>query len=64
MTGDELLELEDRLDRCAQIAVDSECNTEFATLKKIQHEYPEPTLLENNPGYYKEKDNNKKTESN
>ncbi|MFL6476610.1 MAG: hypothetical protein ACJ70Y_06495 [Nitrososphaera sp.] len=64
MTGDELLELEDRLDRCAQIAVDAECNTEFATLKKIQHEYPELTLLENNPGYYKEKDNNKKTESN
>jgi hypothetical protein len=34
MTGDELLELEDRLDRCTQIAVDAECNTEFATLKK------------------------------
>ncbi|MFL6511815.1 MAG: hypothetical protein ACJ70X_02595 [Nitrososphaera sp.] len=64
MTGDELLELEDRLDLCTQIAVDAECNTEFATLKKIQHEYPELTLLENNPGYYKEKDNNKKTESN
>jgi short-subunit dehydrogenase involved in D-alanine esterification of teichoic acids len=64
MTGDELLELEDRLDRCTQIVVDAECNTEFATLKKIQHEYPELTLLENNPGYYKEKDNNKKTESN
>jgi hypothetical protein len=64
MTGDELLELEDRLDRCTQIAVDAECNTEFATLKKIQHEYPELTLLENNPGYYKEKDNNKKTEGN
>jgi hypothetical protein len=34
MTGDELLELEDRLDRCAQIAVDAKYNREFAALKK------------------------------
>jgi hypothetical protein len=29
----------------------------------MPNEYPEPTLLENNPDYYKEEDNNKKTES-
>jgi hypothetical protein len=31
--------------------------------KSMPNEYPEPTLLENNPDYYKEEDNNKKTES-
>jgi hypothetical protein len=29
MTGDGLLELEDRLDRCAQIAVDAEYNQRY-----------------------------------
>ncbi len=34
MTGDELLELEDGLDRCAQIAVDAKYNRESAALTK------------------------------
>jgi hypothetical protein len=38
MTGDELLKLEERLDRIAQIAVNAEYDREFAALKKrIQH---------------------------